>query len=306
VFALVKICDRLSVALAHRPRTGPPAASSRSAHVTRDAELAALLSGDREVSAAEALGIVQSWPSPAHAYTEDQLGTWAVFYDLIRLVWFHELAHALCGHIGFAKDTLGVMAVHASAAGASERSSTRMADGSTSEVLQCLEMHADEFAVRLSLGEILYGHDPPGLMVRSRVDLGDRLLHLNTAFCVFAVLWELDERKRPLQAAWTERTHPPADLRYDRFRSYQRELAIDYDTRLLTVVDTLSLAFLQVLTKASPFFGDLARLTPLLLRTPSMTEVERYEQHLLRLEPVIAAGLELHGFIPAEFLDVRQ
>lgn len=306
VFALVKICDRLSVPLSRRPRSGPPAASNASINVPRDVELSALLSGDHEVSSAEAIGIAETWPSPMDIYTEDELGTWAVFYDLIRLVWFHELAHALCGHIRFAKETLGLMALYESSA-EGQRSTAQVPDGLTSEILQCLEMHADEFAVRSSLGEILWGHDPAGLMIRLRVDLGDRLLHLNTAFCVFAVLWELDERKRTLQAvAWTERSHPPVDLRYDRFRNYQRELCMGYDTSLLTVVDTFSLAFLQVLAQASPYFSDLARLTPLLFRTPSMDDVERYEQHLLRLEPAIAAGLELHGFIPAEFLEAQE
>ncbi|GAB3809539.1 hypothetical protein [Micromonospora zhanjiangensis] len=241
-----------------------------------------------------------------YIYTEDELGTWAVFYDLIRLVWFHELAHALCGHIRFAKETLGLMALYESKA-EGQRSTAEVPDGLTSEILQCLEMHADEFAVRSSVGEILWGHDPAGLMIRLRVDLGDRLLHLNTAFCVFAVLWELDQRKRTRQAvAWTERSHPPVDLRYDRFRNFQRQLCMGYDTSLLTVVDTLSLAFLPVLTQASPYFGDLARLTPLLFRTPSMDYVQRYEQHLLRLEPAIAAGLKLHGFIPAEFLKAQE
>jgi hypothetical protein len=307
VFALVKICDRLSVPLSHRRRSGPPAASSASTDVPpRDVLLSELLSGDLEVSSAEAIRIAETWPSPMYMHTEDELGTWAVFYDLIRLVWFHELAHALCGHIRFAKETLGLTALYESNA-EGKRSTAQVPDGSTSEILQCLEMHADEFAVRSSLGEILWGHDPADLMIRLRVDLGDRLLHLNTAFCVFAVLWELDERKRTLPAvAWSERSHPPVDLRYDRFRNYQRELCMRYDTMLLTVVDRLSLAFLQVLTQASPYFGDLARLTPLLVRTPSMDDVERYEQYLMRLEPAIAAQLELYGFIPAEFLESQE
>lgn len=305
VSALVMICQRLSVVLERRPRSGPPT-TARQEVMTHDVDLSALLSGDLTVGVAEAIGVAETWPSPAYVGTEDELGAWAVFYDLVRLVWFHELAHALCGHVAFVKADLGLTALYESPAGG-QRSAVQAPGGPLSEVLQCLEMHADEFAVRSSLGEILDGHDPAGLMVCLGVDLGDRLLLLNTAFCVFAVLWQLDERKQSAQAVtWTERSHPPVDLRYDRFRNYQRELCATYDPRLVTVVDTLSLTFLQVLTQACPAFGDLARLTPLLARTPSMDEAQRYERHLLRLEPAIAEGLQFHGFLPSAFLDTED
>lgn len=300
VHRLVEICDRLAVPLAQRPRSGP---SRETVPVTQDADLTALLSGDREPDGSRAVRIAEAWPSPALVYTEDDLGCWAVFYDLIRLVWFHELAHALCGHISFVRDELALMALYESPADG-QRQSPPTVEGPASQVLQCLEMHADEFAVRSSLGEILYGHDPAGMMVHTRLDLGDRLLHLNTAFGVFALLWELDEqRARGTALPWSDRTHPPVALRFDRFRNFQREMSMQYDLQLVTAVDVLTMNSLEVLTQASPAFAALYALTPMMVRTPSMDEVERYERELMRLEPVIAQHLEVQGFVPAEFLE---
>lgn len=302
LYQLVAICDHLAAPLANRPRSGPPRPSPPA--TPRDDGLSELLNGKRAVSADDAIRIARQWPDPAISGVADDLGPWAVFYDLIRLVWFHELAHALCGHIAFAKDELRLMALYESTANDARESSAPLpVDGPPAQVLQCLELHADEFAVRSSLGEILYGHDPAGLLVRDGVDLGDRLLHLNTAFCVFALLWALDERRtRRAPAGWTDLSHPPVALRYDRFRGFQRQFALEYDPRLVTVADVLSLSFLEPLTQASPLFADLYRLTPLIVRTPSMDDVEQYETHLMRLEPAIAAHLERQAYVPAEFL----
>ena len=302
VFGLTKICDRLSEALALRPRSGP-ARVVRPSGPARDELLAQLLSDDVAVTEAEAIAIAESWPSPHLNHTEEDLGPWAVFYDLIRLVWFHELAHALCGHIDYAGADLLLFGVHESTAGGERETTTSPGDDGLSEKLQCLEMHADEFAVRTSIGEILYGQDPAGLMVSVSVDLGDRLLHLNTAFCVFALLWELDEnRSRASGHVTGARSHPPVGLRYDRFRGFQRQLAQDYSSDLLTVVDTLSLGFLETLQAVCPYFGGLFVLTPLVFRTPQMDAMEAYEAHLMLREAGIADALERYNYVPAEFL----
>jgi hypothetical protein len=302
VFQLVKICDRLTGALSQRPRTGPP--SDHVLETLVDVKLSQLLVGGLPVSEAEAVQIADSWPLAP--YTEDDLGPWAVFYDLVRLVWLHELAHALCGHLAFVRDHLALMALHSSTPDGEFRGTQLPVDGPTAEIQQCLEMHADEFAVRSLLGEILYGVDPVALMLYTNTDLGDRLLHLNTAFCVYAVLWELDEKKpTATSTGWADRSHPPVDLRYDRFRNFQREAAIDYDERLGTVVDGLTLEFLDILCQASPLFSDLYRLTPFVVRTPSMDEAERYEQHLMRLMPSIAKCLTEQAYLPTERLNPK-
>ena len=305
VFRLVKICDRLSEVLPHRPRAGVQADSDLSDRVIgEDEDLTKLLWGDLDVTETEANRIAQSWPSPEYAYTEDELGAWAVFYDLVRVVWYHEWAHALCGHIAVAQEDLHLLRLHESS---TERATSvsHVLGAPTSEVLQNLEMHADEFSVHSNLGQILYGRDPAGLMVHTSVDLVDRMLHLNTAFCVFGLLWALEEEKTMTATArWDERSHPPVTLRYDRFRNFQRQWSIGYDDQLGPAVDAVSIGFLNdSLGDASPCFRRLLPVTPMFVRTPTMKDVERYESYLMRLEPAIAQRIERHGYLPKRYFE---
>ena len=298
LFRLVKIVDGLSGPLKHRPRAGTqgPAAKEKAEDYP---DISALLLGSEQVTEREALRIATSWPSPNDMYTETDLGLWAVFYDLVRLVWCHEIAHGLCGHTEFCQNYLRLPRLSESSPERRGSAVIGGIGGTKAEVLQCQEMHADEFSVRFNLLQILYGYDPVGLFVASRVDLIDRLLHLNTAFCVFAILWALEEdpsRKLP----WKEATHPPVGLRYDRFRGFQRELAMMYDAQLLTSVDAFSFLFLERLAQASPYFAELQVITPLITQTPTTKSLVQYESNLMRLGPAIEAATQPYVYWPTK------
>lgn len=304
---LVKICDRLGGALGRRPRIGRPDPDPPPAPLPRDPVLSDLLSGKAFVTEAEALEILARWPAPNTQSAQIELGEYALFHDLIRLIWLHEWAHGLCGHVDFAADGLGLMRLH-------EWSADRVAPreigglGPQSEVMQALEVHADEFATRYCVGQILGGYDPIGQMAGPRVDLIDRLLMFNVACCVFAVIWALAERQfhpgqsfipRAAPLASNEpdpmfvpldASHPPAELRYYRFRSFQRDLAAGYGEgggRLAPLTDAVSLRMLDCLAEVDGHFYALRRETPMLARTPTMKRLEAYEEHLMR----IGAGL---------------
>ncbi len=298
LFRLVKIVDGLNGPLKHRPRAGTQDSGTEE-RAEDYPDISALLVGSERVTEREALEIVASWPSPEYVYTETDLGPWAVFYDLARLIWCHEIAHGLCGHTEFCRDYLRLPLLGESSPERKGSAVIESIGGTKAEVLQCQEMHADEFSVRFNLLQILYGHDPAGLFVASRVDLVDRLLLLNSAFCVFALLWALeDDPSRSLP--WKEATHPPVGLRYDRFRGFQRDIAMMYDTRLLSAVDVCSYRFLERLGRTSPYFLELEVITPLIARTPTTKSLVRYEEELMRLGPAIEAAIQPYVYFPTK------
>jgi hypothetical protein len=96
-------------------------------------------------------------------------------------------------------------------------------------------------------------------------------------------------------------SHPPADLRYLRFRSFQRILALEYDkthgSRLLTAVDSVSWDFLKVLGKINAHF-NLFDLTPMVMSTPRMKRLDAYEAYLQPIGVKIAPRLIELGFAP--------
>ena len=164
---LVKISQRLEESMLplalSKDRT---AGRGKRAH---DDVLAQLLSGEAAVSTKEALGIVAAWPKPGKQ-EQRSLGAFAVFYDLLRLVWMHEWAHAIRGHAAVAKNTLGLARMHEFSAARQEARLVPEVGYPANEVLQAMELHADEVAVRHSVSDILWVQIPsPTWPVRTSI-----------------------------------------------------------------------------------------------------------------------------------------
>jgi hypothetical protein len=172
VWRLVKICDLLGEALSRRPRIG--VATAEQPKLSHDPEFAALLAGDIAVSRDEAVAIAARWPEPEREGQQLELGPYALFHDLVRLIWVHEWAHALTGHVSFASRDLQLMALPEFSAERSQLQSASADRPPAHEVFQAIELHADEFAVRYCAQQILWGYDPIGRVAGPRVDLVDR------------------------------------------------------------------------------------------------------------------------------------
>jgi len=288
----------------------------------RDEMLAALLSGDAEVSPAEAREIVAGWPAPGTRGAQIPLGAFALFHDLLRLVWLHEWAHALCGHAALVRDSLGLVRLHEFAA---DRAGNELVAGlgwPRHEVLQSIELHADEFATRYCVGQLLSGQDTVGELAGPSINLVERLVIFNLACCVFAVMWaeaeqrwqpgisfypprpSLDsDRPEPLYVSYPT-SHPPAALRYMRFRDFQQEQVMQYALRnpkaatLGPAIDGHSFLMLEALAPLHPRFWRLRDDTPGPARTPEVGRLIAYETHLLKIGRALAPLLEKTGYVP--------
>lgn len=318
---LVKISHLLTPALNLRPRTSSAASPTKTHRMPQnDHDLNALLGGNAQVSETEALSIVSNWPS-TNGPAQIELGEYALFYDLIRLIWVHEWAHGLCGHLALAQSNLGISRLHEFSADRVDGHSNDEPYFRRNEVLQGIELHADEFALKHCIHGILWGYDPIASIAGPDIDLMDRVLISNVAFCVYAVVWALAERRyspddtfypppqdltsdasSPLFVT-TRSSHPPAVLRYDRFRGFQRDLTNQYGLEngrpdFGPMVDAFSFEFLETLGKISGHFRHLQAVTPMMVRTPVQKRLEAYEEHLLRLERLLGRSLEKLCYLP--------
>jgi hypothetical protein len=290
-----------------------------------DRTLLQLLHDDAPVPTDWVTRAVAAWPDARTRGLQTRLGGFALFYDLLRLVWLHEWAHALCGHATFAREQLGLARLH-------EFSAERMADATDAvsglprhEVMQALEMHADEFALRYCVGEITAGNDPVAEIAGPRIDLLERLSIFNLACCVFAVMWSsAEQRLLPeltfyLPRAQRERgegphfvpyrsSHPPAALRYLRFRNLQRNLLEAWSgsepraAALRSSVDAHSFLMLNDLAGLDPSFADLKKNTPGVAATPETDLLADYEEHLVSIGGALAPALCECGFLPREMM----
>jgi hypothetical protein len=280
-------------------------------------ELSELVAGDLDVSQAEADRIVTAWPAPNLEGGELPLGPFALFYDLVRLVWAHEWAHALCGHVDVAAEMLGFGRLH-------EFSSERpVADVvpelgyPRAEVLQAIESHADEFAARLCVGEILWGHDPVGRLAGPRINLVERMVFFNVACSIFAVVWALQERRYSGEDSFIppaggyeadaaeslfvplRSSHPPAVLRYMRFRDFAGQLGSNYAPELGPLANATTTRYIDDrLSVMSPHFYHLLYVSPGIARTPIQERLIAYERYLLGIGVPLGPLLEANGYVP--------
>jgi hypothetical protein len=278
---LAMICGRIGAATRLWPRA--PAANPRG-RPEQDDELTRLLTQEVEVGRAEADRLIAAWPAASTEFQKIGLGDYALFYDLIRLIWTHEWAHALCGHVALGETMLGLSAFHEVSA---ERLQCKLAadrEPPATLVFQNLELYADQAAIGYCTRAILKGQDPVGTMAGLADDLCRRLVLLNMACGIVALFWWAEElrqitRDQPLKA-----THPPAALRYLRFRTFQRMAVVaraKSDPTLPLRVDAESLAALNTLASRSGVFSSLFEFTPVIHETPSMQDLDAYEVMLL-------------------------
>ncbi len=312
---LIKICNRIGRVL---PRLVTP--DPARPQLEQDDTLSKLIQGDAEVSDSEAQDIVSHWPAADTQNAQLALGEYAIFYDLIRLIWLHEWAHALCGHVSFVSSALHIAQLHEFSA---ERVGEQVVENlgyPRNDVLQALEIHADEFAVNYCVGEILWGEDPIGTIAGPQINLVERLLIFNIACCVFAVMWSLAEQRflpgmsfyPPRQDIMSDKpdpmfvtlktTHPPAVLRYLRFRDFQRDRTFEYaqqsDPRLSSLVDGASMLALEDLGSINRHFYELKGMTPVAATTPEMRRLEAYEAYLLKIGTKLHPWLSEMCFLP--------
>lgn len=307
----VVVCHYLKEVLDKRPRTGIRLAEEIYHSIEADPALYQSLKMEGEVSDDLVKQIVSNWPSAFTEYGQVDLGDWSVFYDLLRTIWVHEWAHAVCGHMQFVDKKLGLMAYPEHSAERLSEEKKASLSHPTNEVLQVLEMHADEFSIRYNFDELLYGREPVTVIGGPRIDLTDRILILDTAFCIFCIWSEIVEHRyfpdvtfEPSDSSGKEIfapypiSHPPAALRYLRFRDFQREFALNYDPRLQITVDSVSFSMLRLLGAACKWFNRLLPITPLLTKTPVMKQLIAYETYLLNVGEEVFPYLDQYNFKP--------
>src|SRR2546426_4684968 len=324
---LVKISSRLEAALDRRPRaSSKPTLAGREPVLRQDRELNTLLAGDRPVSEPEGLRINSKKP-PERPQIE--LGSWAVFCDLMRLIWLHEWAHALCGHLALLKNRRGISTFSEFSTKRSGGSPNEGRNFAPNEIMQALEVHADEFAVRYCIDGILWRRDPVAEIAGPRIDLVDRLLIFNVACSVFTIVWALEEAKYSPDDTFyppalsvvsdkpspifvpTKSSHPPAVLRYDRLRAFQRELSTRYAVssghpELRLAVDSFSFDFLRTLGEISGYFPALEPMTVFIGHTHVQQQLEAYGDYLVEIGASLTPELERFCYLPTSSLDDNE
>jgi len=277
---LVKICHRLGPVLNRRPRDYTSAVHLET---RRDPVLRRILFDELAVSNAEADKIMNAWPPAFTEFADIGLGEFTLFYDLVRLVWLHEWAHVICGHTGVALGDLGLTEL-----GEAPKMRSAAVQGDVlglphNLVMQSLELHADWYAIRGCVHDILLGRDPAGTMAAQANDIVDRLLFLNVACTIFAVLWSMSDERFDLRP-FLEYGHPPASLRYLRFRTFQRQKVAEKLRNAAFVnkhLDDLSMCLVQMLAYACDEFECLLGITPTRMGdTPAMLRLDAYENRV--------------------------
>src|SRR5437773_1327983 len=180
--------------------------------------------------------------------------------------------------------------------------------------MQALELHADEFATRYCVGELLWGHDSVGDLAGPDINLVERLVIFSLACCVFGVMWaSAEQRYQPGMSFYPKRapldsdepetlyalyptSQAPAALRYMRFREFQGDLAMQYAMRkpgattLGVAIDSPSRLVLYELAKLDPRFYRLLADTPGISKTPEVKRLIAYEAHLLKIGAALRPG----------------
>jgi hypothetical protein len=259
------ICDRLTPVLqrvldrAPRPK------------VARDVQLVRLLRRFATPNWAQANEIARAFPDPLKqgaAY-----GGYMALSDLVRLIWVHEWAHILLGHV----DIVAAMGQPKLDEHSPLRdASTGSIDGMPwPHVLQAFELQADQFAVSFATQQILQGYDPAGAMAGPEVDLIHRICVLAAACAVFAVDAELKEGRRDVNTA----THPSAALRYMSMLQQIESVCVQVNPGL-SYARLATYNMIGDLADLSEDFYGLLAITPMIVKTPSYKSMVRVADYL--------------------------
>lgn len=307
---LVKISSRLEKILPYRETALENFSLSESQEELKsDRELDALLNNNTKVLASEVLSIVKNWPLPLNNKKHD-LGGYTIFYDLIRLIWLHEWAHAIFGHITITNEMLGMSKFLEFSKDRVNKDNYNQIPFPRNHVLQAIELHADSFAVIYCVRNILSGYDPIKAIAGNDLNLIDRLVLFNFACCTFTVIWALAESiYNPLEKTQKlmiveNTTHPPAALRYDRFRNFLNELTHYYceeeniEQNLVASINVYSLRFTQITGKINSNYRDiLSPLQSFFARTPNQKYAFEYERHIEKVGVFLEPQFLKNGFI---------
>lgn len=117
----------------------------------------------------------------------------------LRFVWFHELYHALNGHVGFVRQQDLALRLNEAPDGA---------DGQHSEILKTLEFDADQSAFFVCCR--LQANDSENIIGLRQLSIAQRLKL--TLFGAYAITWLFEEQARRQQRA-DSATHPTPYLR---------------------------------------------------------------------------------------------
>lgn len=304
IYNLVKICSNLEEPVIERLVAHTNNIKKLNDDgIVGNKELDFLLENKIQTTEEEAINIASKWE-----ISSNKINAKTLFYDIVRIIWIHEWAHALCGHVSFAEETLNIKKLYEFSTNRIEKNVNSPAP-KKSEILQSLEIHADEFSVRYCTRQLLFGHDPNVVNYEEQTNLVTRLSIFNLAFCLFTVSWSLSEDITGIKISDmfyppsivddsldniklfepTNSSHPPAILRYDRFRNFQREETTMFGLEnkdfisLNLFVDSVSYSALGNLSKLSPYFGYLYEITPFIARTPLTDRIIAYESYLLKI-----------------------
>jgi hypothetical protein len=244
-----------------------------------------LLAGDQTVDASAFRQIITPYPrllgfNPDHeGDTDDEF---ILFGDMLRFVWCHEWVHGLAGHSQKLRKRFGV-----SRFGEMEPAES---GSETAHLRRALEFEADAVSVDILITQIFRGEDIPGRLVSFEGDLGFRVALFVLAISFMATHWSELERK----LTQPNRSHPPAALRYLRVWGMARQYLVDVArTEDFATFSGVAAPAIFMMAEVVPAFMDLERVTPVVARTPSMSqfEAEMLEYHQL----INHADLIRHG-----------
>lgn len=262
---MTAICDRLTPMLRRMPgeKDRPKAA--------RDVQLVRLLRRFVTPNWAQADSIAKGFPDPMSQGAG--FGGYMVLSDLVRLIWVHEWAHIMLGHV----DLFALMGQRELDEHSSRRDSI---SGSLNgapwpHVLQLFELHADQFAVSFLAQQILRGYDPVGAMASAEVNLVHRLCILAAACAIFAVDASLKEAKKDPKTA----THPSAGMRYMCMLQQVEGVATEFNAGL-TIARAYVYRMIEDLAALSEDFYQLLEITPMLAKTPRYKDMCRVSDYL--------------------------
>lgn len=278
VARMVCVCDRLTPVLQRVLDKGPRA------ELDRDVKLVRLLRRLSRPDWVQANEIAKGYPDvfkQGAAY-----GGYMAVMDLVRLIWIHEWAHVILGHVGMVE-------AFGNRGRLDEHSPTRN-EGAASlagvpwpQVLQGFELHADKFAVTFATEQILSGYDPVGAMTGPNVNIVHRICVLAAACAVIAVDSELKQGALEPGTA----THPSASMRYMCMLHQIESVCAESDPSLGDWVRVYTYNMINDLTTLSEDFYGLLYVTPMLAKTPqykSLIDVSDYlfQQMESKIDPL--------------------
>lgn len=141
-----------------------------------------------------------------------------VFYDQMRLIFFHELSHCIFSHVDVCEEKLGFSILYES-----NCESNKNLVEENYRLLQAMECEADWHAVLSLTNQIFCGYDTAETSLGiSNMDLSQRMAILNLSLAIFAIYWRVKEADQGIEPvsnieelkSFPFGYYPPANIRY--------------------------------------------------------------------------------------------